>query len=305
MSLKPSEYDPSKLSIGEPQKTDRDDQSILPITYVGRKLTWYLPSKPEGTPIKENPLKPGALTQGFRLNDPAMVKMGDDIGKQVIDKIIEYRNHKDMPKGLDRYTTAEQLLSFFAKVKLVIHHPKIKDQKTGKSTKDIDPKADPFIYGSLIRKNLSNGGEIFTKYVSASILNPSVEQAIKAGRDNEAKYLYPVVTDKQGRPGLFERRCGMICVPTFTIGDVFVASDKITIRVSLSEVYVFEFKSSESLTLKNMRAEFGSAELAGPEMPDAPAPSEGDDEHEGAPAQPAATFEAPKASSGFTVTVIE
>lgn len=318
MSFTPAEYEPSKLTIGEPTKADGAyDYATMNIGYASRKPSLYMPTWHEASPIKENPKKPGSLTQGIRINDPALLKMGADIETRVLAKIVECRKHKDMPKGIDRYETVEQLKGYFPSIKLFIHHPKKKDDK-GNSTSEIDLEADKMIYPTLIRSSLANGGEVFTKYYSAAILNPKIEAAIKSGQEKESKFLYPVVTDKHGNKGLFERKCGMVMIPTITINDVYISSDKIKIRFSISDAYVKEFKSNEPANRKNIKAAIGDVEMTGPtEMPDAPLDGKGDDSDSDEPQKVGGSgggsnsktqvnkVEPPVASSGFKVTVLE
>lgn len=264
MSFKPAEYDPSKLSIGEPEASDGAyDYATMKFSYAGGRLSFYMPGDNAGDPgvqgsrISENPKKPGQLTQGVHVKGDSFLKMAEDIQNRAFQAIIDHKDHKGMPKNIKNFTSVEELKKLFPSIKGMIHYPMKKDAK-GNSTDQRDPEADPMFYFTLMRAALDGPkqGEIYSKYYSAQMLSPATEAAIKRGERRESEFIFPVITDPKqpAKKGLFESKTGMKMIPTIIVGDVFVSANNIKIRSSISDSYIREFRSGEPQSRQNVRS---------------------------------------------------
>lgn len=313
MSIQPSEYVPSKLGFSEPQKAEgTHDYTTIKFTYNGRKLDFFLPGKTDApgvkaSQIKENPKKPGSLTQGiFIEDDEDLLKMAMDIEEQAFNTVIKNKEHKAMPANLAKFKDVQQLKELFPSIKGIVHYPKKKDAQ-GKTTGVNDPSAKPMIYYGLMRANLAGPkkGEIFTKYISAQILDPDIEAAVKRGERKESDFLFPVITNpKTKQRGLYESKTGMRIIPTVMVGDIYIAADKIKIRLTLSDAYVVGFISGEPESRSKAKAAMAASGIRMSEplqMPNAP---EEEDETDEANVVTNKVGPAETAKRGYSIEVI-
>jgi len=255
MSIQPKEFQKEKFTVHEPKKSEGAyDYATLAFGYGGRKFDFFLPGTDPANPgvnmtkISENPKKPGTLSQGVVIeNDEDLLNMCKYIETEALNAVIKYKSHENMPKNLAKFKDVEQLKEMFPSVKLIVHFPKKKDEK-GKATTEVEQDASPLLYFNLMRASLTGDkkGEIFTKYFSAQLLDQDIEAAVKRGERKESEFLFPVVNNPVTKArGLFESKSGMRGLPTIMGGDIFCSSDKIKIRMSLSNAYILGFRSSE------------------------------------------------------------
>lgn len=278
MSITPGEYDKTKLAISKPEKhiNEGTENCTLTIKYAGKDFQYYVPDACVGTPLSENPKKPGQLTQGWNVDTPAWRAMLEDVSRQCLQAVVDNRMADGMPKFIRGMDSIEKIMTaktMGIHVKTVIHFPEKQDSQ-GHPTGVIDPDATPKAYVRMIQngKNPKKGvpNQVWTNFRSALVLRPDIAEKIAKGIEKDEKYSFDAWK-------MHKAQQAMKGMPSITISDIYVADGNIIIRQSLSECFITEFTTKESQARKNLRSDIvrNGREITGPTMlPDAPPPPE-------------------------------
>jgi hypothetical protein len=253
MSCTPETYAKEKITVLPPKAGSKAGNNFctMDVKYGGKKFSFF-PTKPIfGNAIAENPKKAGDYSQGFSLETPELVNLAQTASDTILQAIVDNRDHDAMPKFVKKLDSVEKIYAakdMGVTVKTIIHRPEARDEK-GKPSGKPDPTATPKLYAGWIQcgpDHKETPNKIFTRYLSARVLNEDVDRAIKAGKDKEANYVFDPL-------GLFKSKSNMKCLPTIGVNDVYLADGQISIRLSLSEVYIVEFATQESVARKELR----------------------------------------------------
>lgn len=272
MSITPQQFDENKLSVGKPVPGEEGGTKFatLPILYDGKPFKFFLTDAVNMTRLSENPQKPGQLqlSQGIVLENETLKKMFVQATRKIFEGLIEHRNDSNMPAFMRNMMKVDDIMQakkFGTKVKGLVHFPELKDAG-GKPNGVIDETANPVFYAKMIqsgaapKKKDTKPNEIFTKFWSAAILNPENDYLIKKGKVKESSFEFKALD-------IFKSKSAMKGIPSGAVNDIYVAAGTITIRSSISEVYITEFVSGESEVKKNLRTHLikeGRANISGP-----------------------------------------
>lgn len=193
------------------------------------------------------------------------MKMLSDITTKSFETVVQHREADCMPDSLAGYDSVELLKKFLPYTKGLVF-PVMKRDAAGKILKgQVDETVAPRSYLDLIQGKDKKTGEhtIYTKFLSAQVLNPEIAEKIASGALPESKFrISPEKLKNVSFEGLIE----------VGVDNIFVKSDTVKIRSSLQTVWITKFVTRESEGSKNVRAKIAASGVTfdGPgEIPDA------------------------------------
>jgi len=295
-SFTPENFDATRLTVDEPKHGNKagNDFITMSIKYGGGQFNFFENHPVTMTRISENPKKKDGLSQGVRLENEAFKKLAIDASRIILEAVVTYRNHPVIAqyapfvKNFDSVEKIMQAKAFGLKVKTLVHFVEKKDN-AGKGTGQADTEIAPLMYGKLIQSGPNPSdpktapNTIFTKHWSAGILDPTNDALIKARRAKEEDF-------KFDPRKVFASQSGMKGMPGVNVGDVYIAQGNLIIRTSITEVFITEWVTGESMVKKGLMEEIKKSgiKVEGPmALPDAPAPPLNERiEHPAGPVQP-------------------